>query len=86
MLNYLLRFLTWSDSSASMKAAGLLHSVVRQLATDDALTEEIVIHITTTVLQALQIHGHYDPAQGLLLTLGKQEGVITKEGLQLIFV
>ncbi|KAK6632104.1 hypothetical protein RUM44_007134 [Polyplax serrata] len=68
----LLRFLTWSDSSASMKAAGLLHSVVRQLATDDALTEEIVIHITTTVLQALQIHGHYDPAQGLLLTLGPQ--------------
>lgn len=47
--------------------------MVRQLANDDALNEEIVTHVTTTVLQALQIHGQHEPVQGLLLTLGTIE-------------
>lgn len=50
----------------------MLHSVIRQLSTDDSLNEPIVAHIITNVLQSLQIHGQYEPIEGILLTLGAQ--------------
>lgn len=66
------RALSWPDSGTSYKAASLTAPVVRQLLADGSVSAMVATHIMTSVLQGLQLHGHHDVNQSVLLQLGTQ--------------
>lgn len=67
-----LRALSWPDSGTSYKAAMLTGPMVRQLLADGSVSPMVATHIMTSVLQGLQLHGHHDVNQSVLLQLGTQ--------------
>lgn len=68
----ILRALAWSDTISSLKATLLVLPVVRQLCSDNSLTPPAAMHVMTSVLQGLQMHGQHDSNHGALVTLGLQ--------------
>lgn len=64
--------MSWPDSGTSYKAAMLTAPMVRQLLADGSVSAMVATHIMTSVLQGLQLHGHHDVNQSVLLQLGTQ--------------
>ncbi|KAL8619551.1 hypothetical protein ACOMHN_019607 [Nucella lapillus] len=61
--------LTWSDSTTCSKCAGLCWILVKQLLTDQIMTNEGAVHVLRSVLTGLRKHGHHDAIQANLVTL-----------------
>lgn len=66
------RALSWPDSGTSFKAAMLTAPMVRQLLANGSVSDMVATHIMTSVLQGLQLHGHHDVNQSVLVQLGTQ--------------
>ena len=45
---------------------------VRHLLADGSISPMVAAHVMTSVLQGLQLHGHHDVNQSVLLQLGTQ--------------
>lgn len=68
----ILRALSWPDSGTSFKATMLTAPLVRQLLANGSVSDMVATHIMTSVLQGLQLHGHHDVNQSVLVQLGTQ--------------
>lgn len=55
--------MSWNDSNSSLKATLLGGPVVRQLASDNLITEPLAEIILVRVLQGLQLHGQHEANQ-----------------------
>ncbi|CAH0391468.1 unnamed protein product [Bemisia tabaci] len=69
---FMLRCLTWCDSTNSLKVCSLMYGMVRQLHNDKHITPPFAACIMETIFHALELHGQHDANLGSLQLLGTQ--------------
>lgn len=67
IVQFLLNAITWSDSANSLTATFQISTVMRQLRSDENLTDELAAQTMIALLKGLQLHGQHDTNVGCLL-------------------
>ncbi|PVD26679.1 hypothetical protein C0Q70_14357 [Pomacea canaliculata] len=61
--------ITWSDTICCTRCVSICWLLVKQLITDNVMRKDGAVHVFSSVLTGLQIHGQHDGMQALLVSL-----------------